>query len=580
MSKPQVANLPCWQCDSQRSCCYYKNDNTFYCHKCLEFLNDYQEEFEAHYLNVFGKNNKNDIMQITPYAQAVQPNKPEYLFPQKGIIAPLSDRKISKATAEKYKVETLFDESGNKEIARAFPGHDKNGELVGQKVKPIDKEQRQRWVGSHGNCTMFGMAAFPKGGKYITITEGEEDALAAYEMLKAHDPRFDPAVVSVNDGAQTAEKNCKNPINYEYINSFENIIIAFDGDEHGRKAAEAVAKLFPFKSKVLNFYEAKWDDAADVWSLKDSNDYLKSGKQKEFINLWYRAEKFVPKGVRTFSSLWDDMTSVDNNITVPFPYEGLNKKLYGMSAPHMGVIKAPPKIGKTLLFKIFAHHIWKTTPYNVGMILLEDTNKGIGLGMCAIEMGKPLLVPDTKYEIEELEKVHRALSEGDRITLFDPTDDRTAENIFNKIVYFVKAHDCKFIFLDHASMLAYQSGEFDERKFLDKLFADLKSFTTSLNIHLQVIIHVNDDGKTRGSRAPVQLCDWLISLERDKLNDDPIIANTTHVIVEENRISGDSGLACSLLYDRATGLLTEQDQEFLMEIKMEQDKQDVLKRLS
>ncbi len=178
-------------------------------------------------------------------------------------------------------------------------------------------------------------------------------------------------------------------------------------------------------------------------------------------------------------------------------------------------------------------------------------------------------VPTTTYTDEELKTAHDFLSEEERITLFDPEDDRTVENIFQKIMFFVKAHDCKFIFLDHASMLAYQSGDFDERRFLDKLFADLKALTTSLNIHITVVTHVNDDGKTRGSRAPVQLCNALINLVRDKLSDDPILANTTDVIVEENRISGDSGLACKLFYDRDTGRLKELDLDEILKQQKE-----------
>ena len=141
-------------------------------------------------------------------------------------------------------------------------------------------------------------------------------------------------------------------------------------------------------------------------------------------------------------------------------------------------------------------------------------------------------------------------------------------------MYFVKAHDCKFIILDHISMLSYSAGDVDERRFIDKLVADLKGLTTKLNIGIHAVIHINDDGKTRGSRAPVQLCDALIHLDRDKLNDDPVIANTTTLIVEENRLTGDSGKACKLYFDRDTGRLLELDEDLelqMLERKVEFD---------
>lgn len=581
MANPQISNLPCWDCGSSDACAYYKNDNLFFCHKCKQVLSENinEELFEAHYLNVFGNKNvkkeRNSQMGVTNFQQY---NKQLYEFPQKGIIAPLEDRKISKATAEKYKVETLFDTQGNKITGRAFPGFDKDNNFVGQKIKPIDPEQNQKWVGNHAACTLFGMSVFPKGGKYVTITEGEEDALACFEMLKAQDTRFDPVVVSINDGAQTAEKNCKHPANYEYLNSFENIIIAFDGDKAGRQAAEKVAQLFPFKSKILNFHEATYDEVNDQWSFKDSNDYLKSNRAKDFVNMWYKADKYVPKGVRTFRSLWDDMIKTDTNTVVSFPWPGVNALVHGMITGKMDVFKAPPKIGKTTIMSELIMHIRENSPYNCGVIFLENTAKEIGLKFCGIKMNLPIAKPGFEIDWNMVKATHDDLSKDDRIMVFDPQDERTVENVMKKIIYFVKAHDCKYLFLDHASMLAYTSEDNDERRFLDKLFADLKQMATSLDIYLGVIIHVNDDGKTRGSRAPVQLCDRLYSLERDKLSDDPIIKNTTDFIVEENRW-GECGLASKLFYDQETGRMSEMDMQLVMELNNEKEKAEMFEKL-
>jgi hypothetical protein len=49
----------------------------------------------------------------------------------------------------------------------------------------------------------------------------------------------------------------------------------------------------------------------------------------------------------------------------------------------------------------------------------------------------------------------------------------------------------------------------------------------------------------------------VIYLERDKHADDPILANTTTVVVDKNRWSGDTGIACYLYYDPLTGRMTE-----------------------
>lgn len=569
-------DLPCW-CGEGRSSAtkYFEPIPHYTCYKCenentgkhatlWEGMDGYQEYDEV---VSTGMSNPLQVMkEFTNNPTKGNNIKMERPPLQRGIVAPLEDRGIRKEVAEKYGVETLFNEE-NVAFARSYPGHNKDKELIAQKLKRVLGDKGMKWAGEPGQATLFGQAAFNPGGKYVTITEGEEDTLAVYQMLLDYNPKFEPVVVSIKDGAAAAERDVK--ASYEFINSFDNIIICFDGDGPGRKAAAKVAQMFPFKSKVVNFNEITLDEGK--YSLKDGNDYLKAGKQKDFIRMWWDAEKYVPKGVTPFRSLWDAMTSKDTNLTVPYPWEGLNKKLHGMRTGEMVVIKAFPKQGKTLYCRHLAKHIRDTTPYNVGLILLEDTKKTIGLGMCALHIGRPIQIPDVPFTMEELKAAHDYLSEDDRITVFDPEDERTVENIFNKIMFFVKAHDCKFIFLDHASMLAYSSGDFDERKFLDKLFADLKALTTQLDIHITVVVHVNDDGKTRGSRAPVQLCNALIFLDRDKLNDDPIIANTTDIVVEENRISGDSGLACKLYYDPDTGMLTEMDLALIEEQEKKKD---------
>src|ERR1035437_152375 len=337
----------------------------------------------------------------------------------------------------------------------------------------------EKYVGKVYCATMQKGSLIVRCEGKISIT-GNCDAMACYQILKQANPAFEPVVVSIPDGAGSAEKSCKQ--SWEYINSFENIILAFDGDEAGRKASEKIVKLFNYKPKVLMFSDAK-KDKDGKWQNKDSNDYLLAGKQKEFVNLWWRSEKMTPKGVCTMKSLWDFMTKKEVNTIVPWPWEGMNKMLHGIITGHFVVIKAPPKAGKTSLLKEIAYHIHSTSKYNVGLIFLENTKKEIGLGLCALHMNKPIHPWDIPTDLEELAKAHEFMSQEDRITIFDPEDSRSVENIMDKIMYFIKAHGVRYILLDHITMLSYQSEDDNERRFLDKLCADLKGLTTAHDIN-------------------------------------------------------------------------------------------------
>lgn len=550
MEKPTY-ELPCFCGESNRSCALYHDpEDHLHCFKCnKQKWNLSEEDLIELELNL-----QTNVTALKPVSEM-----------QRGIITDLEDRSLTKETAEKYRVEKLFNSDGSV-FGTAFNHFNEEGAIIAQKIKRPN-DQPMYWTGDHNSVGLFGKHLFPAGGKYITITEGEEDAMAAYQMLKEASPSFEPVVVSIPDGAAACEKACKK--DWEYINSFENIVLAFDGDEPGRKAIERISRLFDYKPKVLMFTAAK-KDKDGKWQMKDANDYLKANKSKDFVNMWWRSERLTPKGVLTMKSLWDFMIKKDVNTKVSWPWDGLNKMLHGIITGHLIIVKAPPKVGKTSLLKEVAYHIHSTSKHNVGLIWLENTKKEIGLGLCALHMNIPLKPWEIPDDLKALEQAHAFLSQEDRITVFDPEDSRTADNILAKIMYFVKAHNCRFIMLDHITMLSYQSEDDNERRFLDKLCADLKEMTTSLDINIIAVTHVNDDGKTRGSRASVQLCDAMIALDRDKANDDPIIKNTTHVIVEDHRW-GECGKAASLYYCPETGRMTEVDLELNMERTLQFD---------
>src|SRR3546814_6950451 len=90
--------------------------------------------------------------------------------------------------------------------------------------------------GKINGATLVGRQLFPEGGRSITVTEGYYDAMSAYQMTGYRYPNV--GVMS----ASTAKKEIVQ--NFEYLNSFDKIILNFDNDEPGRKAAKDCAILF------------------------------------------------------------------------------------------------------------------------------------------------------------------------------------------------------------------------------------------------------------------------------------------------------------------------------------------------
>jgi twinkle protein len=528
------SGLPCWKDDCQSSdavSIYAEDEPHLICFSCES--QTWDEDIVDEYLT----------LSPTPPKPSTSTTGDEYT-PYEGMILPLTDRGISKETAEKYNVQTLFD-GDKKQQGRSFPFTDDKGTIIACKNKTTDGTKKMFSRGPISRAVLFGQSAFPKGGKYITITEGEEDAMAAHQMLSKG--KYESAVVSIKNGAQSALRDCDQ--SFEYIDSFDNVIICFDMDEPGQKAAQKVAKKFIGKSKIMKM------------DRKDANEYLTEGRQDKFTNAWWNAEKVSVKGVHAFGDLWDEMTKEDTSTKVPYPWEDMESKLYGMRTSELSIIKAKPKLGKTQVLREIAYHIQETTDHNIGIIFLEESIKRIAQGFTSLAMEKPMHLPTTQYTKKEEKEAFDKVAVKDQLHIFDPRSERTANNLFDKLRYFVQALGCKYILLDHISMFAYSDAHGDERRFLDKFVSDLSDFATKYDVHIMAVMHVNDEGKTRGSRAPVQLCNVMMTLERDKQNPNPKIANTTTIIVDEDRFAGYAGIAVKLFYDEKTGRMTPIDDD-------------------
>jgi len=134
-----------------------------------------------------------------------------------------------------------------------------------------------------------------------------------------------------------------------------------------------------------------------------------------------------------------------------------------------------------------------------------------------------------------------------------------------------KALDCRWIFLDHLSILVSGQEGADERKSIDILMTKLRSLVEECQIGLLLVSHLrrtsgdkgHEDGQEvslghlRGSQSIAHLSDGVLALERNQQDDDPTSANTTVVRVLKNRYTGDVGIATYLFYDQESGRMSE-----------------------
>lgn len=464
----------------------------------------------------------------------------------------LPDRAINAKTASRFNV-TYCGESGPD--AHLYPYYDGDGNHIANKVRKKLGEPRFVWEGNQRDASLlFGQTAFPKGSaKQITITEGECDAMAVYQMMG------DFPVVSVRS-ASTAVKDVRN--NYEYLNSFDQIVVAFDKDEAklsadgkvsypGQEAAEAVARLFsPGKCRVLT-----------PSLYKDANDYLMNKKVAEFKKEWWAAPAYTPAGLVMAKDLWDDIANPPEYETIPYPWQGLEDKTFGLRLSELVVVTAKTGIGKTSILKELEHHVLSLPveegkePPSLGLMHLEEPNRDTAMGLMSITANKPLHLPCAEYTKEELREYFDVTLDNDRVIIWDHFGSNDIDEVLAKVEH-MHVMGCKYIVVDHLSIIVSdQKG--DERKQLDEITTKLKTKCMELNIAIIAVVHLSRSGEIRGTAGIEQLANLVIRLERDNNDIDDWRRNVTKLTINKNRFSGQTGPACWLHYELETGRLKE-----------------------
>ena len=463
-----------------------------------------------------------------------------------GKYSAIIDRRIQKETAEKY--SAIVD--GDRVL---FGYYDEGNEPVAAKVRYPDK----RFV-TEGDWTkgrLFGQQLFSAGGRYITITEGEYDCMAAYQMFGSKYP-----VVSVRNGAQAAIKDCRNQ--FEYLNSFENVIICFDSDEPGQKAATDVAELFGNKAKIMRMSDGK-----------DANEYLLNAKADVFVKQWWDAEVFTPDGIVRPSELLAAIKVPLRRGLTSYPFRQLDNMLYGIRPAELVTLCAGSGLGKsTILRELVVAMLKQDKDGCMGLMFLEETPERTLRGLVGLEMNKPIHLPDCEYSPEEVDRVYHATNYENRVFFWDAFGSNEIERVLGRMRYMVKGLGCQFIVLDHLSILVSDQQNGDERKAIDMIMTKLRMFVQEMRITLLLVSHLKrPDGKSledgaatslgmlRGSAAIAQLSDAVIGAERNSQAEDEEERNTTKLRVLKNRFSGKTGPAGRLVYNEDTGRLTEEE---------------------
>ena len=284
-----------------------------------------------------------------------------------------------------YYCRTEVDPTNGQPIAQYYPVFT-GSILTAFKVRRLPKDFHVK--GKMGNeSDLFGQFRFKNSNnKKLLLTAGEVDAMSAYAMLNKPDSEYDHLpVVSAVVGETGSWKQLKN--HYEWLNRFEQIIVLYDNDEAGQDAVKKLVEILP-KGKM---YVMSIDE-------KDANDMLMKGKEKQFVNAFWRARPYTPEGIVSSSELMGKVMNHVQTKKIPLPpfMHGLEKLMAG-GIP-LGVIVnlgGASGLGKSTIAEEIKYHWIFHSPYKIGILTLESDSGAYGTKILSRHL-------NTKIELIEL----------------------------------------------------------------------------------------------------------------------------------------------------------------------------------
>lgn len=436
---------------------------------------------------------------------------------------PRNYRGLKKKVCELYLVQHEYDQETGELVNQYYPTT-KDYQLSGVKVRETPKTFFA--MGTVGKeCELFGQWKFRNSNsKFVVITGGEIDCLSAFQMLNTNSDYEDIPVVSPTTGETSASKQLQ--AQYEWFNRFDKIVLCFDNDPAGNEATEKAVKVLP-KGKVhilkMNF--------------KDPNEYLEAKKQKEFVNGFWRAEKYTPNGILGSGSL---MGKIKDYVTIEkIPLPPFMFKLQGLMAGGipLGVpvtIASASGTGKTTLVDEMSYFWYFNCPHKIGVVTLEADSAQYGINILSRHLNKKInLIEDPQEKIAFLEQpdVQEASErlffddEGNNRFYIVEERDGDLESVKELISNLIISCDCKVIVLDPVSDILEGCTNEEQQKFFKWMKGMIKS-------HLVSFINIAHVRKSGGGQK----------------------ANSTGADLHEEDIFGSSSLfkssACNLLFMR------------------------------
>ncbi len=550
MSGVCVEKLSCSACNSSDANQVFEEEGkyTSYCFSCGVYSEDPYKDKPKGYKPTFLKKSPEDVAREL------------YEISNYPIVA-IPERCLTKATLTHFGVRVGLSQTDGETPDILYRPYTKGGEFKAYKAKTL----AYKAIWSHGNqrdVDPFGWdIALSSGNTKLIITEGEEDAMALYQMIKDKNKNTQyehliPAVISVPHGASGSVKDLTKHI-HTIDNTFKEVILAFDMDEVGQRWAEEVVK------NVL--------PTASIAKLpsKDANACLVEGRSKACVSavLWNSSQ---PKNTRIIrGSSLKDKARQKPEWGMPWPWPKLTELTRGRRRGETIYIGAGVKMGKSEVVNALAKQI--IVDDNLPCLLIKPEESVTKTYQMLVGKAAGRIFHDPKIPFDEKAFDETEPLIGDKALILDSYQFVDWDTLKNDIKYAVTIDGVKDVIIDPITAFTNQMSSAEANEFLIGMAAEISAmskdfdFTTYLFCHLKAPL--TGDPHERGgavlshqfagSRGMMRSCNYMIGLQGNK---NPELTkeerNCRSLVVLEDREFGSSGVV-NLYWDDRTGLFSE-----------------------
>lgn len=468
----------------------------------------------------------------------------------------IKSKRISLTTAKKFGARCTRDGEGNRIMI--FDYYDKKDTIVAQRTHHIDHfAEKITWAGEPRASKLFGQQLWQGNGKRLVIADSEINVMT---IAQAFNNKWQVVGVSGHKSARIQVKR-----NYEWLDSFTDIVLAFDTTDSGTATMEEIASLFPAgKVRVMSY------DGYD-----NANHMLLENAGENIANEVFRAKDYRPDGIVYGEELWEDIiTEPPTGYEIPYPM--LTEKLKGFRKGRIFLFTAGAGLGKSTLAHEIGYHLLTEHSQKVGAMALEEPRKRLGERYLAIKLNRQIHVDRDGISEEQLRKAYDQTINSKNFCLYDHRGSKDIKTLLSKIRFMVVGLGMEWVVLDHISIVVSGTQEVSEseRKTIDRLMTGLSSMVEELEFGLIAIVHLKRKGgdkqksynegrqvsisDLRGSGGLEQMAHVVVSMERNQQDEET--KHYSQLRLLKDRDIGDTGIADVLKYNPETGRLLVSDE--------------------